>query len=155
MKKIITLTESELIKLVKRVIEEQQYTLKPIKIKLIDDKTKQTLLFNIFDKSERDNGCSFYGKFRGGYDKILQATFPQFAGGDEYELEFECYPMGTYLSNNDIRIRRREGVQVDSSKLPTMRITDTGKGILQKRCGCNKYASTSDKSPESSSETYV
>jgi hypothetical protein len=144
MKKIISLTESDLVKLVKRVIKEQN-SFVPIKIKLLDQKTGEALLVDIMEKTEDERGCLFSGRFRGDYSKLFRIMFgTSFNYSENVNILFNCSS-----GNNEVKVTVGYAPEV------SMNVTDAGKKLLEKKCGCNKYVSNTTNSPETSSGTYV
>lgn len=128
MAKIIRLTESELTRIVKKILKEQNDKFEtlnpPVQIKIWDDyHGNEPLLWELTDISKGPVGCEFRGKPRG----VSGNWKPNQNYGDGFM--YNCND-NTFISN----MARDE-----------RKISDEAKKRIRAACGCDQYARTNNK----------
>ncbi len=136
MKKIVRLTENDLTRLVKKVLQEQ--LLKDAKTfakVILTPLEGRQIMFDVKDKSPQSWGCRFGGHTRGDFRNFVQLDF--LCGKDENTpLRHMIHNYGTKISSKG-----------------TSKLSKKGYELLSKHCGCNSYVKTSNDNIPSDTDT--
>lgn len=144
MKKIVRLTENDLVKLVKRIVKEQEVSEQNRKLLVrrfikIKNSRGKTLLFDVTRVETNPEGCFFMGDFRGNYDSVLSFLgfddvqsllgFTDAGEGRAYNFNFDCSNSGKIVLDKTFKNESNETFTIDTE----------AQEVLSKVCKCSRY----------------
>lgn len=122
MKKTIRLSESQLIDMIKRIINEQE---SPIATLKVTDQDNYNELFDIKEVNLSQSSCIFKGTFKG-----------------DTEIKHGVYLLnepGTVKIQGELEQVKGKGIPYDKQQYLPYDITDEGEKTLKEVCGITKY----------------